>query len=72
MTDAAVITDPPRLQRQPTICFRSAEASKQSSIDEEHPTTVLYENEEDEDTGDVTGKYDIICAEKKKDIEGRK
>ncbi|XP_052063828.1 protein unc-80 homolog [Mytilus californianus] len=43
--DAAVISDPPRLQRQPTICFRSPETSKQSSIDE-IPAAVLYENEE--------------------------
>ncbi|CAG2255351.1 UNC80 [Mytilus edulis] len=44
--DAAVISDPPRLTRQPTICFRSPETSKQSSIDEEIPASVLYENEE--------------------------
>lgn len=44
--DVAVILEHPRLQRQPSICFRSPGASKQASIDEELPATVLYENEE--------------------------
>ena len=48
--DVAVISEHPRLQRQPTICFRSPGASKQSSIDEELPATMLYENEEYEET----------------------
>jgi hypothetical protein len=48
--DAAVISEHPRLQRQPSICFRSPGASKQGSIDEELPATMLYENEEYEET----------------------
>ena len=38
--------EPSRLERQPTIVFRSAMASKQSSLDEQYPVDVLYENEE--------------------------
>lgn len=64
ISDAAVISDPPRLTRQPTICFRSPETSKQSSIDEEIPASVLYENEEYVDMPNGGGNHNYKNIQK--------
>lgn len=46
LSDAIIMSEAPRLSRQPTIVFRSPGASKQSSLDESYPAGILYENEE--------------------------